>query len=256
MRQRHYGAETSSEELSWTFNDFILGFLMIIMMMASVFALFSNAVVVDSFINQCDDPNDPKCGAGNTIFGGRQRGIADDKLVEMESAAAAEESNKAIRKWAGIGDLGGDSEIAFTVPSLSPQKENLVFRIQPDGTIFYRNEVKSVGDIRNLINTLAVEKGVFLEAIVDKDVSFETYKRVKNQLWDLTDAEHWRDVAYADENAQGIDDSVRQFGTTFTEASELDVLKEADRSSDSTDPVFEFDFNELVDEEEEASFIE
>ncbi|HEY5714051.1 MAG TPA: hypothetical protein VIT68_01750 [Candidatus Gracilibacteria bacterium] len=233
MRNRLY-FDHSTEEISWTFNDFILGFLMIVLMMASMFAFLSNSVVVDSFINQCEDPSDPDCGTGNSLFGGKQRGARSDKVVlspnaddpNVEKASAAEVS---IRKWAGIGDKGGNSELAYGTPKLNPQKENIVFEILPTGNLIYRGEDISVEDMRKLINAIAIEKGVFLEAIVHEGTPFEVYKVVRNELWDLGEAEHWRDVVQSSENSEGLTESLSKYGTTFLEKAETKTLQEAPR---------------------------
>ncbi len=262
MRVLTGGGDQSNEEISWTFNDFILGFLMIVLMMASVFAFLSNAVVVDSFVNQCEDPDDPTCGVGDSLFGGRQKGESSEKLVEFTTEEEATTSlDKSLKKWSGIGDVSGNSQLTFGNPEIVAQKENIVFEILPDGNLLYRKEPISVDEMTRLIQGIAIEKGVFLEAIVQAGTSFEVYKNVKAQLWDLTDAEHWRDVVRTEYNSDGIDQSLRDFGTTYTTKSEVEILQEAPtngaREDSSIDFVEDSGFVEDVESfSEDSSFLE
>ena len=103
-----------------------------------------------------------------------------------------------------------------------------------DGSIKYRGDSYDVLEMKNLIQNMSVEKGVYLEAIVEEGTSFEVYKNVKSQLWDLTDAENWRDVVRTADTTLGIDRAVSEYGTTYVEGAELPVLREAPRRKPDT----------------------
>tara|TARA_A100001015_G_scaffold260965_1_gene306102 strand:- start:6222 stop:6893 length:672 start_codon:yes stop_codon:yes gene_type:complete len=192
---------------------------MIIMSMGSVFALFSNSIVLDSFINQCQDSNDPLCGTGTTIFGGEEKGTSETKTSTFSDPIQMDHSRaKSIQKWAGLGDPGGNTllETQTTKPeNQQVRKTNFVFFISKNGQITYQEKIISVADFKNLIEKTSIGQGIYLEAVVDQYTSYSVYKKIKKQLWDLTDAENWRAIVMNPETKSAILKSIKKYGTTY-----------------------------------------
>lgn len=190
--------ENDEAEISWFFNDVTLNMVIIVLLLAVIFAsLISFSEGVQEYTEEIETTETQKpsdlssfdyygddgfpSGADKKGFPVKDR-FNDDLILN---------NDESIR-------IGKSGNIVWDFEELSNIREKKILRVYVDelGNLTYEDDVLSLIKLQEVIQEMSFKHNVFVELYIKSDAPITIYEQMRNQLWNDTDAVHWRFYTY------------------------------------------------------------
>jgi len=182
-------------EASWVFNDVNLTMVMIVLFFASVFAtMISSAKVFEQTSTSAtsETTKNQLTEASSLLYYGE---IGFPKASDTRGLPTKEAFNDDLlliqAEEAGTG-LFGNKVWEFQDVDIFRDRHNFTINLTKQGSFIHEDKSFSLQELKDHINEISKTKNVFVRLIVDKDTPIKLYEQARSNLWNETEAIHWK----------------------------------------------------------------
>jgi hypothetical protein len=191
-------SDNDEAEISWFFNDVTLNMVIIVLLLAVIFASLISFSEGTQEYSETPETTETKKPAdlssfdyyGETGFpsGKDNKGLPIKDRFNDDLILDATDSIR----------IGKSGNIVWNFEELSNIREKKILRIYVDevGNITYEDNNISIPEGQKLIEETSRIHNTFVELYIQASAPVNIYEQMRNQLWNETEAIHWRFYTY------------------------------------------------------------